>query len=283
MSHGDDIVVKNARRHGLRMLLHEKSPFIGNTVKPRYRPGGFFSLPWRETVPRMGKPPLMPFVTCRSVDEAVQPPAGRRRGETGMVRRSFIREPELGGKGLMMDEASIFGENMTQYTGREPALPATMQLGNEVGGSEMHASIVAVTAWADCSGIGAPHRSCTVQHAQESWLPAPYIHNQIRATAPEAKTRGQFQIGHGPRGKETLRHSHFHQALHLGQPLQGRLLGIGDAMTVRLGGKVPQTHSPVVMGGPDDTVEIVLASYHGNPARGCRGGISFSWYSVDTG
>ena len=153
-AHGDHVVVKHPGVDCFWMLLCEQRSLRRETVAPRDRFGCFARLPGRKAARRR----CSRIERHAPVDEQLD--AGGVAGcrEPRVIGCAFVTELLRRRQRFVHGEAPLIGEDRAQHARRGRGLQRTMEMRDQIGGSEVHAAVGGVDGRTDCSGVGNPHR-----------------------------------------------------------------------------------------------------------------------------
>ncbi len=202
------------------------------------------------------------LVGAAAIDEQVHPRRAMLGAETNVVGRALVAEVRLGRQGVVDGEAALVGEGAAQVLAGLPVLQAAVQVGDQVGGAEVHPPVAAVGRRGDGGRIGRPHGRSRPSGAGDGGrgLPGGLVHLSVRAG--EAQAAQESEVGATVRRQHELGHAQVGQQLHLAETLQHRRARIGGRAEVGLAGQVARRQAGVVVGRPDQAVEVGFDRAH---------------------
>ncbi len=152
VTHGDHVVVEDARIDGVRVLLREDDPRRIEPVPPRDRDRRLARLPCRKS-PRDG---TRVVERDAAVDEEFDA-ALARAVEARVVRCAFVAELWRSGQRIMHDEPPGVCEHRAQHSRRHRSLERAVEVAHQVRRREVDPAVGGVGRRAHRRGIGDPH------------------------------------------------------------------------------------------------------------------------------
>ena len=180
-----------------------------------------------------------------------------------MIGGAFIGEVRLIGQGLMDAEAGFIREN----TGQGPLclrrLDRAMPGRQQIGRSEMHPPVSAVSRGRDHGRIGGPHRRGRTGAAQQMRRLARDALDDLRITAGKPQGLEQGQIRPLMRRHHALQQADIGQGLHLRDAFEHGFARRGCQPLAACTRQIALGQTTIIMGRPDQPVEIGFNGSHG--------------------
>ncbi len=173
-----------------------------------------------------------------------------------MVGRPFIGKRGGGGQHRVVGEVLLIAENRLEYAPRGARLQVAVEARLQIGRGKVHPSIRRIHAGRNGARVGGPHAGRRAHRPQQLWRLLRRSSEDLAVAAAEAQVAQRAQVRPLLRGQNSLGVACVHQRLHLGQPLQRALSGVGNQAPVAHGGHITVGQSRVVVGQPDQTVEV---------------------------
>ena len=254
---GDDVVVEDAAVDDLRGLLDEDAALGRQAVKAGDGLAGFEGLSGGEAPRRR----VAALQAVAAEDEEVQAGRADVGGEAGVVGGAFVAEGLRGGQRRVHLEARGIAEDGRERAAGGLGLDGAVGLLNQVGGREMDAAVLGVGARRDRGRVRGPHRRRARRGGQERSV-VRRLRDDLRVAPAEAEPSQERHVRALLRRQHALHEPELGERLHLAEPLQRGLLGRGGGAPVRGRGDVAVAEARVVVGRPDQAVEVRFRGAH---------------------
>ncbi len=246
-AHTHHVIVEGAARDGLASLTgqhHVRGGMAAHDGLARLAglAGGEGAIPRLERV--------------AAPDEQVHALAAVVGAQADMVGRALIGQMADRRQGRMDGEMARVGEEGGQRPLRLLVFKAAVQVGDQIGGREMHAAILAVCTGGHGRGIGRPHGRGRTGGGGKARrvLPCPLQH--LRVVTCKAQRAQEGDVRAFMRGQDELRQAEVGQPLHLVQPLQDCGTRRRSLRLVQAGRQIARRQTRIGVRRPDQSIGI---------------------------